>query len=69
MYVNEKWKYVDILHAKTVKNHVKKHAKNGKSGNFQKALKSSIQLQIMFWIAEKIAIERFDPNPKYEQNS
>eukprot|EP00493_Phyllostaurus_siculus_P021897 UN22227 len=33
---------------KLVKNHVKKHAKSGKSGNFQKALKSSIQLQITF---------------------
>ena len=45
----------------------KKHAKSGKSGNFQKALKSSIQLQITFWIAEKIAIECFNPNPKYEK--
>ena len=53
---------------KTGKNYVKKHVKNGKSGNFQKVLKSSIRLQITFWIAEKIAIECFNPNPKYEEN-
>ena len=52
MCVNEKWNYIDILHAKTTKNHVKKHVKNGKSHNFQKALKSSKKLQIMFWIAK-----------------
>ena len=69
MCVNENWNYIDILHAKTTKNHVKKHVKNGKSHNFQKALKSSKKLQIMFWIAEKIAIECFNPNPKYEENS
>ncbi len=48
MYVNEKLNYVDILHAKTEKNDVKKHVKNGKSRNFQKGLKSSIRLQITF---------------------
>ena len=48
MYVNEKSNYVDILHAKTEKNDVKKHVKNGKSRNFQKGLKSSIRLQITF---------------------
>ena len=53
----------------TTKNHVKKHVKNGKSHNFQNAPKSSKMLQIMFWIAEKIAIECFNPNPKYEGNS
>ena len=50
------------------KNEVKKHVKNWKSSNFQKSLKSSIRLQITFWIAEKIAIECFNPNPKYEEN-
>ena len=35
----QKSNYLDILHAKTEKNHVKKHVKNGKSRNFQKALK------------------------------
>ena len=54
---------------KTKKKSLKKHVKNGKSSNFQKALKSSNQLQITFWIAEKIAIDCFDPNPKYEKNS
>ena len=51
------------------KNHGKKHVNNGKSGNLQKVLKLSIRLQIMFLIAEKIAIDCFDPNPKYEKNS
>ena len=69
MYVNEKWNYVHILHAKNGKKSLEKHVKNGKSSNFQKALKSSNQLQITFWIAEKIAIDCFDPNPKYEKNS
>ena len=50
------------------KDHVKKHVKSRKSRNFQKLLKSSIRLQITFWIAEKIAIDCFDPNPKYEEN-
>ena len=54
---------------KTAKKSLKKHVKNGKSSNFQKALKSSNQLQITFRIAEKIAIDCFDPNPKYEKNS
>ena len=53
---------------KTGKNHVKKHVKSRKSRNFQKLLKSSIRLQITFWMAEKIAIDCFDPNPKYEEN-
>ena len=51
----------------TTKNHVKKHVKNGKSHNFQNAPKSSKMLQIMFWIAEKIAIECLNPNPKIEK--
>ena len=67
MYVTEKWNYVHILHAKNGKKSLKKHVKNGKSSNFQKALKSSNQLQITFWIAEKIAIDCFNPNPKYEK--
>ena len=54
---------------KTWKKCIKKHVKNGKSRNFQKVLKSSILLQITFWIAEKIAIDCFNPNPKYEENS
>ena len=54
---------------KTLKKCIKKHVKNGKSRNFQKVLKSSIRLQITFWIAEKIAIDCFNPNPKYEKNS
>ena len=33
---------------KTEKNDVKKRVKTGKSGNFQKVLKSSIRLQITF---------------------
>ena len=33
---------------KTGENYVKKHVKNGKSGKFQKVLKSSIRLQITF---------------------
>ena len=53
---------------KTAKKSLEKHVKNGKSSNFQKALNSSNQLQITFWIAEKIAIECFNPNPKYEEN-
>ena len=53
---------------KTGKNDVEKHVKSGKSGNFQKVLKSSIRLQITFWIAEKVAIDCFNPNPKYEEN-
>ena len=69
MDVTEKWNYVHILHAKNGKKSLKKHVKNGKSSNFQKALKSSNQLQITFWIAEKIAIDCFNPNPKYEKNS
>ena len=54
---------------KTWKKCIKKHVKNEKSCNFQKVLKSSILLQITFWIAEKIAIDCFNPNPKYEENS
>ena len=53
---------------KTEKDDVKKHVKTGKSGNFQKVLKSSIRLQITFWIAEKVAIDCFNPNPKYGEN-
>ena len=53
---------------KTGKNHVKKHVKSRKSRNFQKVVKSSIRLQITFWIAEKVAIDCFNPNPKYEEN-
>ena len=53
---------------KTGKNHVKKHVKSRKSRNFQKVVKSSIRLQITFWIAEKVAIDYFNPNPKYEEN-
>ena len=49
--------------------YVKKHVKNRKSNNFQKVLKSSIWLQIKFWIAEKIAIECLNPNPKNHENS
>ena len=49
---------------KTGKNYVKKHVKNGESHNFQKVLKSSIRLQMTFWIAEKIAIEYLTWNPK-----
>ena len=69
MYMDEKSNYVDILHAENMKKYIKKHVKNGKSRNFQKVLKSSILLQITFWIAEKIAIDCFNPNPKYEENS
>ena len=54
---------------KTAKNRLKNMSKMEKSSNFQKALKSSNQLQITFWIAEKIAIDCFNPNPKYEKNS
>ena len=39
MYANEKWIYDHILHAKNGKKTLKKHVKNGKSSNFQKALK------------------------------
>ena len=53
---------------KTGKNKLKNMSKCEKSGNFQKVLKSSIRLQITFWIAEKIAIECFDSNPKHEEN-
>ena len=48
---------------------IKKHVKNEKSRNFQKVLKSSILLQITFWIAENISIDYFKPNPKHEENS
>ena len=61
--------FMSIFYMRKIgKNYVKKHVKNGKSGNFQNVLKSSIRLQITFWIAEKIAIECFNPNPKYEEN-
>ena len=69
VYVNEKLIYVHILHAKTAEIDVKKLVKNGKSLNFQNRLKSSNQLQITFWVAEKIAIECLNPNPKIEKNS
>ena len=46
------------------KYYVKKYVKNRKSSNFQKVLKSSIWLQIKFWIEEKIAIKCLNPNPK-----
>ena len=51
------------------KYYVKKLVKNRNSGNFQKVLKSSIRLQFMFLIAEKIAIECLNPNSKIEKNS
>ena len=45
----------------------KNYVKSRKSGNFQKVLKSSIRLQLTFWITEKIAIECLNPNPKIEK--
>ena len=40
---------IDNLQAENwIKNTLKKHVRNGKSGNFQKVLKSSIRLQITF---------------------
>ena len=63
-------KLLSIFYMRKIgKNYVKKHVKNGKSRNFEKVLKSSIRLQITFWIAEKIAIEYLTWNPKNHENS
>ena len=53
----------------TVWKHTQKTSKNGKSLIFQKSLTSLKRVQITFWIAEKIAEECFNPNPKDEKNS
>ena len=67
MWTKSKIMSIFYMKKKTAKNNVKKLVKNGKLRNFQKSLKSSIQLQITFWIAEKIAIECLNPNPKIEK--
>ena len=46
---------------------MKKLVKNWKSRNFQKRLKSSTQLQMTFWIAEKVAIDCLNSDPKNEK--
>ena len=47
----------------------KKSSKHAKMSHFENFLFSSKRVQIEFWVAEKIAIEQMNPNPKNEQNA
>ena len=47
----------------------KKSSKHTKMPHFETFLFSSKRVQIEFWVAEKIAIEQMNPNPKNGQNA
>ena len=54
---------------KIEKNVLKKSSKNAEMNIFENSLDSSKNVQIEFWIAEKIAIEYLTWNPKKHENS